>query len=389
MAHAIRRAAVEPAPNNGKSMTAAQKKRDYYEVLGVERGCAQEEIKRAYRQLALEWHPDRNPAREATDRFQEIAEAYAVLSDPAKRSQYDASGHAGISERWSTEDLFRDFDFGDFMKGFGGSRGVFANLFGVRSRGGPAKPHGADVHYDLSLTLEEAAKGGERVIPVTRSDSCKTCGGNGAKPGTEPVPCAECRGSGERQEVKTEGKVKRIIITSCPRCRGHGVLIESPCPTCRGSGFEFVRHEIKAQIPAGIGDGMLLRLAGLGEAAPQGGVPGDLLVRVRIQPHPLLKREGDDLYISAAIDFASAALGIKITVLGLADERLKVTIPPGTQSGTALRLRGKGMPQLRGKARGDLYVVVEVNTPTNLTPRQRELLKEFKMEAVKKAAASA
>jgi molecular chaperone DnaJ len=370
-------------------MTAAQKKRDYYEVLGVEPGCAQEEIKRAYRQLALEWHPDRNPAPEATDRFQEIAEAYAVLSDPTKRAQYDATGHAGISERWSTEDLFRDFDFGDFMKGFGGSRGVFANLFGVRSRGGPARAHGADVHYDLSLTLEEAAMGGERIVPVTRSDRCKTCGGNGAKPGTQPVPCAECRGSGEKQEIKTAAKVKRILITSCLRCHGRGVFIESPCPTCHGSGFEFVRHEIKAQIPTGIDDGMLLRLEEQGEAAPPGGIPGDLLVRVRIAPHSLFKRDGDDLYTSASIDFARAALGTKISVSGLDGQRLKVVIPAGTQSGRALRLRGKGMPQLHGKAVGDLYVVVEVNIPTNLTPRQRELLKEWiKLDGSKSEAAA-
>jgi molecular chaperone DnaJ len=369
-------------------MATAQQKRDYYEILGVDRSAGQEQIKQAYRQLALKWHPDRNPAPEATDRFKEVAEAYAVLSDPAKRAQYDATGHAGVSERWSTEDLFRDFDFGDVFGGFGGG-GIFANLFGNRSRQGPVKPHGADLQYDLVLTLEEAAKGGARVISITRSDRCKICAGSGAKPGTQPVTCADCQGSGEKQHIKTEKRIKRVTITSCPRCLGRGVFIESPCSTCQGTGFEFLPHQIKVQIPPGIDHGMLLRLAGQGEAAPHGGIPGDLLVRVRIQRHPFLKGDGDDLYLSAAIGFASAALGTKINLSGLHGEILKVTIPPGTQSGTALRLRGKGMPQLHGTAKGDLYVVAEVKTPTNLTVRERELLKELAgLEASKRETAS-
>jgi len=365
-------------------------KRDYYEVLGLDRSASQEKIKQAYRQLALKWHPDRNPASEATDRFKEIAEAYAVLSDPAKRAEYNAGGHAGISERWSTEDLFRDFEFGDFFGGrFADLGGIFGDIFGGRMQRGPIKPRGADLQYDLAVTLDEAAKGRERVIAMTRSDRCKTCGGNGAKPGTQPVSCTECQGSGEKQQIKTEERIKRVTITSCPRCAGRGILIEFPCSTCNGTGFEFLPHRIKVQVPPGVDHGMLLRLAGQGEAAPPGGMPGDLLVRIRIEPHPILKRHGDDLYLTTAIDFASAALGTKINVLGLAEERLRVTIPPGTQSGTALRLRGKGMPQLHGNATGDLYVVVEVRTPTDLTTHQRELLKEFKTEAAKRAAAPA
>jgi molecular chaperone DnaJ len=243
------------------------------------------------------------------------------------------------------------------------------------------------LHYDLKLTLNGAATGGERVISITRSELCKTCGGNGARPGTQPVTCPECQGSGQKQQIKSERGMKLVTIASCTRCLGRGTFIESPCLSCHGTGYEFVPHQIKVQIPAGIEDGMLLRLAGQGEAAPQGGVPGDLLVRVLIQPHALLKREGDDLYTATAIDFANAALGTKVDVPCLDGERVKVTIPPGMQSGSALRLRGKGMPRLRARGRGDLYVVVEVRTPTDLTPRQRELLKEFKLEAVKKSSA--
>ena len=366
---------------------AAQQKRDYYEVLGVDRSATQEQIKQAYRQLAMTYHPDRNPAPDATDRFKEIAEAYAVLCDPTKREQYNTTGHAGVSARWSTEDLFRDFEFGDFLGGrFADLGGIFGNFFGGRTRRGPVIPHGADLHYDLSLNLEQAAKGCERPIEITRSDRCKTCGGNGATPGTQPVTCSDCRGSGQKQETKTEAAMKLVTIASCARCLGQGTLIESPCVTCQGSGFEFVPHTIKVQIPPGIDDGMMLRLAGQGEAGPAGGKPGDLFVRVVMQPHRFLKRAGDDLYTAAPIDFASAALGTKVEVSCLAGEKLKVTIPAGTQSGTELRLRGKGMPRLHAKGKGDLYVVVDVRTPTDLTPRQRELLREFKLEALKKSA---
>jgi molecular chaperone DnaJ len=360
------------------AMANAPQKRDYYEALGVDRQATQEQIKQAYRQLAMQYHPDRNPAPDATERFKEIAEAYAVLCDSTKREQYDTTGHAGVSARWSTEDLFRDFGFAD---SFGGRSADLESIFGVRfggrGRRGPVNPHGADLRYDLKLTLDEAAKGGERVISLTRSDRCKNCGGSGAKPGTQPVACAECQGSGQKQQVKSEKGMKLVTITTCSRCLGRGTFIESPCSACHGSGVEFVPHRIKVQIPAGIDHGMLLRLAGQGEAGPQDGAAGDLLVRVLIQPHAVLKRDGDDLYTSTAIDFANAALGIKIEVPCLDGETVKVTVPPGTQSGTGLRLRGKGMPRLHAKGKGDLYVVVEVRTPTDLTPRQRELLKEF------------
>jgi molecular chaperone DnaJ len=371
-------------------MATDQHKGDYYEILGVDRSAAQEQIKQAYRQLALKWHPDRNPAPEATDRFMKVAEAYAVLSDPHKRAQYDAMGHPGVSERWSTEDIFRDFEFGDFFGGrFADLGSILGDFFGGRLRQSPIKPQGADLHYDLRLTLEEAANGGDRVISIARSERCKTCGGNGAMPGTQPVTCPECQGSGQKQQTRTEKGMKLVSIITCTRCLGRGIFIESPCITCRGSGYQSVPHQIKVNIPQGGDDGVMFRLAGQGEAAPREGVPGDLLVHIRIEPHPILKREGDDLYSGAAIDFASAALGTKIEVSCLKGERVKVTVPPGTQSGTPLRLRGKGMPRLRARGKGDLYVVVEVRTPTDLTARQRELLKEFAgIEAERKKLAS-
>jgi molecular chaperone DnaJ len=363
-------------------MTVDGQKRDYYEVLGVERSATPEQIKQAYRQLALKWHPDRNPAPDATDKFREIAEAYAVLSDTAKRHAYDTGGHAGISERWTTEDLFRDFDFGDFFgAGLGHLGGIFGDLFAGASRRSRAKPRGVDLRYELRLTLDEAARGGERMIEIRRSERCKTCGGNGAKPGTQPVACSECQGTGQKQRVKTEKQMKMVTLTSCPRCRGQGLFIESPCATCDGTGYQFLPHKVKVQVPPGVDDGMLLRLAGQGAAAPEGGTPGDLLIDIILEPHDLLRREGDDLYTPVAISFADAALGTDVIVPCLEREKVRVKIPPGTQSGSALRARGKGMPRLRGRGKGDLLVVVEVRTPTHLTLRQRELLQEFKLEA--------
>ncbi len=362
-------------------MAADQQKRDYYEILGVDRSATQEQIKQAYRQLALKWHPDRNPAADATDRFKEIAEAYAVLSDQTKRRQYDAAGHAGISEHWSTEDLFRDFNFGDFFGGrFSDLGGIFGDLFSGAARPARAQRKGADLHYDLRLSLDEASKGGERIIHVTRSTRCKTCGGDGAKPGTHPVVCPDCQGSGQKQQMKSERGMKVITVSSCARCRGKGRWIETPCFTCHGTGFESLPHEIKMQVPAGIDDGMMLRLAGRGESGPEGGLSGDLLVRISIAPHPTLRRDGEDLYRVMPISFPDAALGTKLSLTCVGGEIVRITVPPGIQSGAALRARGKGMPRLHGTGRGDLFVVVEVKTPTQLTPRQRELLRQFKLE---------
>ncbi len=353
-------------------------KRDYYGVLGVDRSASREQIRQAYRRLALKHHPDRNKEPGATERFKEIAEAYAVLSDDAKRREYDVTGHAGVSERWTTEDLFRDFAFGDFFGGrFDDLSGLFGDFFGRRAWPREGTPRGVDLRYDLELTLEEAAKGGDRTIQSTRSEKCPTCGGSGAKPGTKPVRCADCRGTGHTEQVRAGKGVRIVTTTACARCAGRGLLIEAPCPTCQGTGIRFAPHALKVQIPAGVDDGMVIRLAGQGELNANGGPPGDLLIRVHVRPHPSFQRHGDDLYTSISIGFADAALGAKREIRCLRGESVLVAIPAGTQSGTYLRLTGKGMPSVRGKGKGDLFVAVEVRTPTHLTPRERELLEEF------------
>jgi molecular chaperone DnaJ len=371
-------------------MAPAQHKRDYYEVLAIDRSATPEQIKQAYRQLALKWHPDRNPSAEATDRFREIAEAYAVLSDVTKRAAYDSAGHAGVSERWSTEDLFRDFDFGEVFGGrIGDVWNIFGNLFPGRTRSSAVKPQGPDLHCDLPLTLEEAAAGGDHLIRLSRSDRCRTCGGSGAKAGTQPAPCSECHGTGEKEHIKVEKTFRIITRATCTRCHGRGVFVESPCLSCNGTGVQFLPHAIKVQIPAGVNDGMVFRLAGQGGAGPAGAAPGDLFVRMRIQPHAFLRRSGADLYTAIPITFADAALGAKITVPSLGKEKVRITVPPGTQSGTALRARGKGMPCLNRPGKGDLFVTIEVRTPTDLTPRQRELLQEWrKLDSERQGAAA-
>jgi molecular chaperone DnaJ len=359
-------------------MAATQQKRDYYEVLGVDRSATRDQLKQAYRQLALQYHPDRNKDSDATARFREIAEAYAVLSDDLKRREYDATGHVGVGERWTTEDLMRDFQFGDFFGGrFGDLSGIFGDFFGRRARPSRGAARGVDLRYDLDLTLEEAATGGERIIPITRSEKCGACRGSGARPGTTPTACSECKGSGQKQEVKTGKGVRMVTLTTCPGCHGRGQWIESPCGTCQGTGFRFVPHSLKAQIPAGVDDGMVIRLAGQGEANANGGPSGDLLIRAHLRPHPSFARRGDDLYTVTTVGFPEAALGTKVPVTALDGEAVRVTVPAGIQSGTSLRLPGKGMPRVGGKGKGDLFVVVEVRTPTDLTAKQRNLLEEL------------
>jgi molecular chaperone DnaJ len=359
-------------------MPATKDKRDYYDVLGVARSATPDQLKQAYRRLALQWHPDRNQSPESTDRFREIAEAYAVLSDEAKRRAYDERGHAGVSEQWTAEEVMRDFQFGDFFGGrLGDLAGIFGDFFGGRPRAPNGPSHGLHLRHDLMLTLEEAAQGGERVIEYVRSEKCRLCGGTGAKAGTRPVRCTECNGTGQKQHMQTGKGVRMVTLTTCSRCRGRGQFVESPCSSCQGNGYEFVPHAVKAQIPPGVDDGMVIRLAGQGEASADGGPPGDLLIRVHVRPHPRFLRHGDDLYTVATISFPDAALGKKLSVSSLIGEKLSFTVPPGTQSGTALRAAGKGMPRLGGKGRGNLLVVVEVRTPTDLTAKQKELLQEL------------
>ena len=359
-------------------MPTGESKHDYYEVLGVDRTATRDEIKHAYRKLALQFHPDKNTEPGAAAKFRELAEAYAVLSDETKRKEYDATGHAGISERWSSEDLMRDFQFGDFFGGrFGDLSGLFGDLFGRRVRPGADAKKGVDLRYDVELTLEEAARGGEREIQFTRSEQCADCGGSGTKAGTKPLVCPDCHGSGQKQDVKMKKDARFVTVTSCLRCQGRGRIVESPCPLCRGNGYRFLPHTFRIKVPPGVDDGMVIRLPGQGEANANGGPPGDLLVRPHIRRHPIFERHGDDLYTIQSMTFPDAALGRTLHVTGLGGETLRVTIPAGTQSGTALRLNGKGMPKVGERGKGDLFVVVEVRTPTDLSGRERALLQEL------------
>lgn len=359
-------------------MPSVQNKRDYYEVLGVDHSATRDQIKQAYRQLALKYHPDRNRKNDAEEKFKEVAEAYAVLSDDVKRQEYDATGHIGVSERWSPEDLMRDFQFGDFFGGrFDDLSGVFGDFFGRRTRPTSRVARGVDLRYDLDLTLEEAARGGDREIHITRSEKCPTCRGTGAKPGTKPTVCSVCAGTGQKQQVKSGKGVRMVTLTMCPRCSGRGQWIESPCSTCQGNGYNFAPHTLKVQIPQGIDDGMVIRLPGQGEPNANGGPPGDLLIRSHLRPHPTLQRQGNDLYTRRPINIVNAALGTELLIKGLGEDVLKITVPSGTQSGTALRISGKGMPKFNQKGKGDLFVIVEVRTPTDLTSEQRKLLEEY------------
>lgn len=359
-------------------MPTVESKRDYYEVLGVDRTATRDQIKHAYRQLALKYHPDKNKDPGAAVKFRELAEAYAVLSDDTKRKEYDTTGHAGVSERWSSEDLMRDFEFGDFFGGrFGDLSGMFGDLFGRRMRPGAGAARGVDLRYDVELTLEEAARGGEREIHLTRSETCPDCSGSGAKAGTKPLSCPDCLGSGQKQDVKMRKDVRLVTLTTCTRCQGRGNIVESPCPLCQGGGYRFLPHVLKVKVPPGVDDGMVIRLPGQGEANASGGPPGDLLIRPHVRRHSAFERHGDDLYTVQSVTFPDAALGRKLRVAGLGGETLQVTIPAGTQSGTALRLNGKGMPKVGEKGKGDLFVVVEVRTPTDVSDRERALLLEL------------
>ncbi len=358
-------------------------KRDYYEVLGVSRNAPKDEIKKAYRNLALKHHPDRNKSPDAEEKFKELSEAYAVLSDPQKRAQYDQFGHAGIGSSYTTEDIFRGVDFDEILRdmGFGGfGGGLFEQVFRGFERRRPGPQRGADLRYDMELTLEEAAKGLEKTIHIYRSEKCGVCNGSGAKPGTAVKSCPECRGSGEVQYTQSAGFARIIRVETCRRCQGRGELIETLCIDCGGVGTVKRKRTLSVTIPAGVDTGSSLRLAGEGESSPEKGLQGDLYVVIHVKPHKFLMRDGDDIIYEQKISFSQAALGAEITIPGL-DERLKMKIPAGIQSGTLLRLRGKGVPHLRRYGRGDELVRIVVETPTKLTKQQRELFEDLATES--------
>ena len=359
-------------------------KRDYYEVLGVQRNASKDEIKDAYRKLAMQFHPDRNKDPGAEEKFKEISEAYAVLSDDQKRQTYDQLGHSGFDQRYREEDIFRGADFDSVFRdmGFGD---IFRTFFGG-GFGGERLNVGQDLAYDLEITLEEAARGAEKEIEIPRTERCDVCGGSGAAPGTSARVCPTCGGSGQVQNMRKSGFGMYVQVTVCPTCKGKGKLIQSPCPNCHGSGRVRKRRKITVKIPAGIDEGNQLRLRGEGEMASSNGEPGDLYVVVHVKPNPQFLREGDDLWHVAMITYPQAALGAEISVPTI-EGPTTVKIHPGTQVGEVITLKGKGMPRFRAYGRGDLLVRVGISVPEKLTSQQRALLeqlaKEFDSEVTK------
>jgi len=345
-------------------------KRDYYEVLGVEKGANEEELKKAYRKMAVQYHPDRNPGdKVAEDKFKEINEAYQVLSDPQKRGAYDQFGHAGLGGMGG----------GGFDPGFGSFTDIFDNLFsdifGGGGGGGRGQRGGVDLRYQLQIAFEEAAFGVEKKIQFEKESSCETCQGSGAKAGTKPKACRQCKGTG--QVRFNQGFF--VLTRTCTSCSGRGETIDEKCGTCRGNGRIKKKTEVAVKIPAGIDSGQRLRLKGEGEIAAPGGIAGDLYVEVVVQDHPLFRRENEHIVLEMPISLVQAALGadMEVPTLGGATQ---LKVPAGTQTGELFRLKGKGIRRLNGTGFGDQVVRVHVEVPQKLTRRQRELLEEFERE---------
>ncbi len=351
-------------------------RRDYYEVLGVARGASDQDIKSAYRKLALKYHPDRNPGQaEAEEKFKEAAEAYAVLADPGKRQRYDRFGHAGVSggaqggPEGFDPSVFTGFE--DILGGLGDIFG-FGDVFGggARRRGGPMR--GADLRYDLEISFDESARGTETSIQIPRQETCEPCSGSGAAPGTKPQTCPSCHGRGQVRFQQGFFTMAR----ACGQCRGTGQFVATPCTSCRGAGTIEQQRKLTVKIPPGIATGQRLRLTGEGEAGAAGGPSGDLYVVIHVQEHEFFTRDGNDLHCEVPISFTTAALGGTITVPGPFEEQ-NLNVPEGTQTGTTFRLRNHGMPDVGGRGKGDLLISVHVKTPTKLSKDQKKLLEQL------------
>ncbi|MBS4215598.1 MULTISPECIES: molecular chaperone DnaJ [Neobacillus] len=349
-------------------------KRDYYEVLGLSKGASKDEIKKAYRKLSKQYHPDINKEPDAADKFKELAEAYEVLSDDQKRAHYDQFGHTDPNQG------FGGFGGGsDFGGGFGGFEDIFNTFFGgggSRRRDPNAPRQGADLQYTMTISFEEAAFGKETDIEIPREETCETCSGSGAKPGTKPETCKHCQGSGQ-VSVEQNTPFGRIVNRrTCHYCNGTGKEIKNKCATCGGAGKVKKRKKIHVKIPAGIDDGQQMRLSGQGEGGINGGPAGDLYVVFHVRDHEFFERDGDDIYCEMPITFVQATLGAEIEVPTL-HGKVKLKVPSGTQTGTKFRLRGKGVPNVRGYGTGDQHILVRVITPTKLSDKQKQLLREF------------
>ncbi len=349
-------------------------KRDYYTVLGVNRDASEEEIKKSYRKLAMKHHPDRNSEKGSEEKFKEAKEAYEVLTDQKKRAAYDQFGHAGVD---ASAGFAGARGFGGGPEGFGGFADAFGDIFGEifgaqRGGRGTGVYRGADLRYNLELSLEEAARGTEAKIRVPALEQCATCHGSGAKPGTQPKQCPTCHGRGEVRVAQGFFSIQQ----TCPACHGSGKIIPEPCETCQGAGRVRKHKTLSVKIPAGVDQDDRIRLSGEGEAGVNGGPPGDLYVVVGLKPHQVFQREGSDLHCEMPISFATAALGGEIEIPTL-DGHANIKIPTETQTGQVFRLRGKGIKHVRSAQHGDLFCHVAVETPVHLTSRQKEILREF------------
>jgi molecular chaperone DnaJ len=352
--------------NNGK--------RDYYEVLGVTRTASEQEIKSAYRKLALQHHPDRNPNNpDAEERFKECTEAYTVLADTDKRASYDRFGHAGVNGMGAggfDPTIFQDFgDLGDILGSIFGMGDMFGGMGGRRRSWAQ---RGGDLRHDLTLEFEEAVFGTEKTVQIRRHESCETCNGSGITPGREPATCRTCGGRGQVRYQQGFFSIAR----TCSACQGRGPVITNPCKSCRGEGRQVGERTIEVKVPAGIEDGTRIRYGSQGEAGVHGGPAGDLYIVLHVKEHAMFEREGRDLHCAVPVSFAQAALGAELNIPTLEGAE-KLKIPEGTQSGTVFKLRNRGVPVLNGRGKGDLYVEVKVHTPAKLSKRQRELLEEF------------
>ena len=357
-----------------------EQKRDYYEVLGVSKGASEDELKKAYRKLAKKYHPDMNPGdKTAEAKFKEVNEAYEVLSDKEKRAKYDQFGHAGVDPNFGAGGGYSGFDMGDIDLGdifgsfFGGGFGGFG---GGSSQRANAPQKGESLRANLTLSFEEAAFGCEKEIELNRTEPCDDCQGSGCQPGTTAETCPDCRGTGVIRIQRGAGGFAFSSTAPCSRCRGTGKIIHSPCKSCGGTGSVRKKKRISVTIPAGIDDGQAVSLRGQGNAGKNGGPAGDLIVGVRVKPHPHFQREGTTVLYEQPVSFYQAAMGAELEIPTI-DGKVKWTLPAGTQPGTTFRLRGKGIPELRGRGRGDQYVTVKVQVPTNLTTEQRDALRAF------------